>query len=67
MTANELKHDGWKPLTLPFTPEEGKLLAHAIAQLEKGRIPYATALDTHEGVEGWVVFTKPKIVMGEDV
>lgn len=66
MTANELIASGWKPLTRPYTPQEGTMLARAIAQLEKGGVPYVVAEDTQEDVAGWAIFTQPRIVYGED-
>jgi len=64
MTANELISSGWKPLTYPYTSMQADLLAGAIAQLRKGKVPYRVAIDSHEGVDGWAIFTQPRIVYG---
>ena len=62
MTTTELTNQGWKPLTYPYTAMQADLLARAIAQLETGKIPYRVAPDSHEGVDGWAIYTQPKIV-----
>jgi hypothetical protein len=43
---------------------QADLLAGAIAQLRKGGVPYRVAIDSHEGVDGWAIYTQPKIVYG---
>jgi len=40
MTAAEAEAAGFKALTTPFAPNEGKLLAGVIRDIKRGRIPY---------------------------
>lgn len=67
MNLEQLIAAGWKPLTYPYAVQERGMMSRALAQLDKGNVEWVLGVDTHEGVEGVAIYTKPQHVFAEDV